>query len=386
MNRFILTAFAAGALFVGCGDDDETVPPVDGGSDAGDSPTCADYCMTVTTNCTGDNAQYTDMAACMTYCETNGGWEAGTLADTSGNTIGCRLYHAGAPAVSDAVVHCPHAGPSGGNTCGTWCDNYCQLALDNCMGGNSIWPDMAACAAACEGFDVTGTPGATSGDTVQCRIYHLGVAGTDPASATIHCPHGTVEGGGPTVCGSTVTGFDFRTEAASMFVRVDRMGMPAVSTALIPTDRKNLYNDSNPSAESNPGESTFVPDIVGQLQAIHGILYDDLVGAGLVPCSTPVPAAPHNVDQCVAQGAPLIIPDVLHLDTATDAGFPNGRLYQDQVIDITLAVILLNITPPSTQTARTLADIPLNPGANEQALPDRTMPGAFPWLNGPYEM
>ena len=91
------------------------------------------------------------------------------------------------------------------------------------------------------------------------------------------------------------------------------------------------------------------------------------------------------MDRCVAQGAPLIIPDVVHLDTAMDAGFPNGRVFEDQVIDITLAVILLDLSAPG-QNARTLADLPLNPGANEQALPDRAMPGAFPWLNGPYEM
>ena len=46
--------------------------------------------------------------------------------DTTGNTIGCRLYHAGA-AAADPVLHCPHAGPTGGNVCGSWCDNYCQL-------------------------------------------------------------------------------------------------------------------------------------------------------------------------------------------------------------------------------------------------------------------
>ena len=73
MNRSILIALAALSL-VGCGDDDMMPIPDGGSSDTGggDAPTCEDYCMTVTTNCTGGNAQYMDMAACMTFCQTNG--------------------------------------------------------------------------------------------------------------------------------------------------------------------------------------------------------------------------------------------------------------------------------------------------------------------------
>ena len=43
-------------------------------------------------------------------------WYAGTDADTAGDTIGCRTYHAGA-ALGDPVTHCPHASPSGGGVC-----------------------------------------------------------------------------------------------------------------------------------------------------------------------------------------------------------------------------------------------------------------------------
>ncbi len=32
-----------------------------------------------------------------------------------GDTLGCRLYHGGAPAITDPVLHCPHAGPTGGD-------------------------------------------------------------------------------------------------------------------------------------------------------------------------------------------------------------------------------------------------------------------------------
>jgi hypothetical protein len=37
-----------------------------------------------------------------------------------------------------------------------------------------------------------GTEQSTSGDTLGCRIYHLTVANSSAAMATVHCPHGMV--------------------------------------------------------------------------------------------------------------------------------------------------------------------------------------------------
>jgi hypothetical protein len=46
-------------------------------------------------------------------------------------------------------------------------------------------------------YPADGEDGAAGGDSVQCRIYHLGVAGSDgDTSAAVHCPHGSVGGGG----------------------------------------------------------------------------------------------------------------------------------------------------------------------------------------------
>ena len=73
------------------------------------------------------------------------------------------------------------------------CDTYCALADANCTDDNAIdWGDDD-CATACAGYSADGTDGDAGGDTVQCRIYHLGVAADDPAT---HCPHGSVDGGG----------------------------------------------------------------------------------------------------------------------------------------------------------------------------------------------
>lgn len=80
----------------------------------------------------------------------------------------------------------------------------------------------------------------------------------------------------------TGTAFNFRTDPASAYVRVDRMGQPAVATALIGTSTKNAYNDANPSDDV---ANTFVPEIVAQLTLLHNGLADDLIALGLSPCS-----------------------------------------------------------------------------------------------------
>ena len=80
----------------------------------------------------------------------------------------------------------------------------------------------------------------------------------------------------------------------------------------------------------------------------------------------------------MAQAGPLIVPDTLKIDTAVAAGFPNGRKLPDKVIDITLAVILLDLGVGG-QTAGTLAGLPLNPPAN-----DKPFGSTFPYLAAPF--
>jgi hypothetical protein len=175
--------------------DDDTTPTMSDMAVAldlanGAGPSCTDYCNKVQMNCTGSgddggsgNAQYASTSACVSYCTSAAGWPAGTTGAQSGNTIACRLYHAGA-AAADPVFHCPHAGPTGGNICGSWCENYCQLAARNCTGANAVYPSN--CMAQCAMFATNGHVNDTTGNTVQCRLYHLGAAATDP---TLHCPH-----------------------------------------------------------------------------------------------------------------------------------------------------------------------------------------------------
>lgn len=76
--------------------------------------------------------------------------------------------------------------------------------------------------------------------------------------------------------------------------------------------------------------------------------------------------------------SPLLIPDTLKIDLDQPAGFPNGRMLADPVLDILLAVVLLDLGAMG-QYADTLANVPLNPPANDVAFDD-----AFPYLAPPH--
>jgi hypothetical protein len=146
-------------------------------------------------------------------------------------------------------------------------------------------------------------------------------------------------------------------------VQLDRMGMPAVATAVISKEQKDAYNEADPAVDA---ASTFVPDIIANVTALHTALDDDLTGLGLTPCAAA---------DCVAQAGPLVVPDTLKIDVSKPAGFPNGRRLEDPVIDITLAVVMLDL---GTHAADTFAKLPVNPPKNDKDfLPD------FPYVAPP---
>ncbi len=157
-------------------------------------------------------------------------------------------------------------------------------------------------------------------------------------------------------------GYEFDDAPPEDFAQKDRMGMPAVATALI-TD-KDDYNAASPADDA---AGVFAPQISEAIAALHGALDDDLVDAGLTPCDT---------DTCIAQAASVAIPDVIRIDLTADAGFPNGRTPTDPVVDITLAVIFLDLT---VHELRTFADLPLNPTASDVAPPSE-----FPYFAEPH--
>lgn len=91
--------------------------------------------------------------------------------------------------------------------------------------------------------------------------------------------------GSPPSSATTATSFNFRTNGLDDYDVIERMGMPAVSTALISTDTKVAYNEAMPADDI---EGDFVGDIVANLSDIATALEDDLSGMGLETCATPV--------------------------------------------------------------------------------------------------
>ncbi len=204
LKRLACSSFLVMVLAsVGCGDDEATpdaaAPDIDAAAvdAAAQEVSCTNYCTAVMANCTAENAQYGDMAECMSMCETAAAWDLGAVDDTDVNSVGCRQYHAGA-AADDAALHCPHAGSTGGGVCGSYCANYCRVVTRNCAGGDAQYADEDECMTGCALIPDDGTPGDSGGDSVQCRIYHASApANGDPA---LHCPHAGLSGGN--VCGT----------------------------------------------------------------------------------------------------------------------------------------------------------------------------------------
>lgn len=144
---------------------------------------CADYCGVVMDACTGDHAQYPSLTICLAVCAD---LPIGSLADTSGDTVGCRLRAAKDVLATGERDGCYTAGPMGNGICGETCDNYCSLLPKICPEEvPNLTPD---CAASCMSAPSRGPFHVPTPDegSIECRIYHLCNA---TENAPHHCPH-----------------------------------------------------------------------------------------------------------------------------------------------------------------------------------------------------
>ena len=208
---------------VGCGGDDQ--PAIDAAPDVRSiTLDCPSYCAEIQANCTGANAQYPDMAHCIATCAS---FIVGTsqVTDMSGNTLGCRIYHGGAPSTTAPATHCSHAGPggdlitatppafcSGGDVCISFCTLEIKAcgSLDAPLPGNPRdttnnplyqYVNMANCMDLCAGFDKTHVYSTTAaGNSLACRLFHATSAAiaVTPNGAT-ECPYTGAPPTGPCV-------------------------------------------------------------------------------------------------------------------------------------------------------------------------------------------
>jgi hypothetical protein len=153
---------------------------------------CESYCGTYMTAC-ADFAEYANDDDCLSNCMQ---WPVGLLEDTEGDSLGCRLYHAGVAGQTEPDMHCPHAGPSGDGICvaaaAPDCATYCTDFAANCVDDLYTYDDNDDCLAQC-GTWYAGTSKDTAGHTVGCHTYHANAAMEDPG---LHCPHAAAGGGG----------------------------------------------------------------------------------------------------------------------------------------------------------------------------------------------
>ena len=194
---------------------------VDTGTDTPPVPgDCATYCADMTDVCMMEAFHMPDQ--CLTWCASDKvGIELGTLDDTAAHTVGCRqnwLEKAREAVGPEKAIYCSYAAASGGDQCGTWCENYCAIGTRTCTTANTEYPNDkptyfdddpaldadAECRAACNFGTETNLPLLPMvmqhfgyGDTVQCRLHHYQAAvlqGPEQRSAYgLHCGHGAPE-------------------------------------------------------------------------------------------------------------------------------------------------------------------------------------------------
>jgi hypothetical protein len=91
----------------------------------------------------------------------------------------------------------------------------------------------------------------------------------------------------------------------------DRMGRPAINTVFLANARKDTFNSTQPADDP----ANYTADVVGVLKSLG------------------------NDDATATKLAGVLLPDILTFDTASNAGFLNGRQLSDDVIDAELNLI-----------------------------------------------
>lgn len=174
--------------------------------------------------------------------------------------------------------------------------------------------------------------------------------------------------------GDDASDFVFATDAPSAYTQIDRHAAVEAGTVGIAASAglgiapvRDLYNASNPEEDA---AGRWLGEITTSVEALHSVLDDDLIGAGLVPAS---------VATSLAQAGPVIVPDIIRYNPDQPTSYPNGRNLTDPVVDLTVAAAVLDLSQGG-QTLRTLADLPLNPPAN-----DEEFKSEFPYLADPHE-
>lgn len=128
-------------------------------------------------------------------------------------------------------------------------------------------------------------------------------AGADISAIVLEVPSAELQAGANTNIGvwaRTVVGGN----------QVDRMGRPAINTALIPSGMKDAFNASSPATDV----ANFSEEVEGTITMLSNA-------------------------QNASDLPPILLPDILTFDTSNPSGFLNGRRLADDVIDAELNLL-----------------------------------------------
>jgi hypothetical protein len=169
--------------------------------------------------------------------------------------------------------------------------------------------------------------------------------------------------------------FEFSEEPYDAYTQIDRHAAVEAGTAGILASAglglggedlsvRDDYNASNPAEDA---AMMWVPEIADSVMFFHASFDDDLVSLMLTPAS---------FDESIMQAGPVIIPDTIKYDPNMPTSYPNGRNLEDQVVDITLAAVLIDL---GTHPLDLFASLPLNPAQNDVPFEEE-----FPYLAPPH--
>jgi hypothetical protein len=111
--------------------------------------------------------------------------------------------------------------------------------------------------------------------------------------------------------------------------RIDRMGIPTINTALIPSAQKDAFNLASPVNDAANYRATAQATIESLRKVVDGLFNGPTTQDG-GPLGYLFPN----------QLAAALIPDVVTIDFSKPLVFPNGRRLQDDVIDAALGLVL----------------------------------------------
>src|SRR5262249_47041349 len=171
---------------------------------------------------------------------------------------------------------------------------------------------------------------------------------------------------------------------------IERLGNPLVNEVVVPLAAKDHFNATPPSGDAEFLPAVTDPELPKLINGLYGVPVpaaprNDLVTIFLT--GLPGLNQPDNVQASEMLRLNMGIPPTAALGKGNrmgvlggdNAGFPNGRRLEDDVVDIAIQAMAgaTPLTPDFNKAPNTL----LGDGVNQPSLPFN---GTFPYLSQPY--